>query len=320
MNASGPLEGRYRRLLAIYPAGHRRQHQDEMLGVLMTGARAGQQRPGLADTADLIWGALLIRLRPARRGTAWPLWRDALAVVSLLLPLIVLAYSALLRVALLVSLGAGTAIFGALARSDAEFLGGWMIVTVLALLRLRRTTAAAAAALLAWLAYSYSSAVNWSYIDPASMVFLAAAGLELGALLASPGPRRAMEITSWKHYALAVAIPLGLAATWNWVGPSHPAVSDSIMIAACAMTLSGMAVASALSQRAGVLLALPVYYLVVELLVPPSVTGGRYQVTSGWEGPLRVTMTVLPFAVLACVALTAALRAARHARGGRRAA
>ena len=181
MNAAGPLEGRYRRLLAIYPAGHRRQHQDEMLGVLMTGARAGQQRPGLADTADLIWGALLIRLRPARRGTAWPLWRDALAVVSLLLPLIVLAYSALLRVALLVSVGAGTPIFGALARSDAGFLGGWMIVSVLALLRLRRTTAAAAAALLASLAYSYSSAVNWSYIDPAAMVFLAAAGLELVA-------------------------------------------------------------------------------------------------------------------------------------------
>ena len=92
------------------------------------------------------------------------------------------------------------------------------------------------------------------------------------------------------------------------------------MIAACAIALSGMAVASPLAQRAGVLLALPVYYLVVELLVPPSVTGGPYEVTSGWEGPLRVTLTVLPFAVLACAALAAALRAARHAPGGRRAA
>jgi hypothetical protein len=76
----------------MYPAEHRRKHQDEMLGVLMTGARAGQHRPGLADTANLAWGALLIRLRPARPGTAWPFWRDALAVVSVLLPLMVLAY------------------------------------------------------------------------------------------------------------------------------------------------------------------------------------------------------------------------------------
>ena len=71
MSAGTVLEGRYRRLLRMYPAGHRRKHQDEMLGVLMTGARAAQHRPGLADTANLIWGALLIRLRPARPGTAW---------------------------------------------------------------------------------------------------------------------------------------------------------------------------------------------------------------------------------------------------------
>jgi hypothetical protein len=41
---NGTLEGRYRQLLAIYPAEHRRKHQDEMLGVLMTGARAGRPR------------------------------------------------------------------------------------------------------------------------------------------------------------------------------------------------------------------------------------------------------------------------------------
>ena len=97
MSAAPALEGRYRRLLRMYPAEHRRKHQDEMLGVLMTGAHAGQHRPGPADTANLIWGALLIRLRPARPGSAWPLWRDALAVVSVLLPLMAfLAYRGLL--------------------------------------------------------------------------------------------------------------------------------------------------------------------------------------------------------------------------------
>jgi hypothetical protein len=318
VTAAGPLEGRYRRLLALYPAEHRRKHQDEMLGVLMTGARAGQRRPGLRDTADLIWGALLIRLRPARRGTAWPLWRDALAVVSVLLPLSVLAYTTLLRVSLLATARAGSPIFDAGARADAGFLGGWLLVTILALLRLRRTAALAAAALLIWLAYSSSQDPNWSYVDAPSMLALGALGLEIAALLASPGQPRVMEITSWKHYALALAIPLGLAATFNWVWLDHPAVTVWIMVTACVVTLGGTALASQLGKRVAALLALPVYYLVVELLVPPSMTGGPYDATSGWEGPLRLTLTALPFAVLACVALAAALRSGRRVPAGGR--
>ena len=313
MNAAEVLEGRYRRLLAMYPAEHRRKHQDEMLGVLMTGARAGQHRPGLADTADLIWGALLIRLRPARPGTAWPLWRDALAVVSVLLPLMVLAYSGLLNVATLATLRAGSPIFNALAGYDAKFLGGWAIVAALALLRLRRTAALAATALLLWLVYSIADAPNWSYIDAPSMRSLTVAGLEIAALVASPGPRRAMQIINWRHYTLALAIPLGLASVSNWVGLADPAVSDSIVITACAVTLAGMTLASPLAKRVAAFLALPVYYLIATFLVPPSMIGGPYEVTSGWEGPLRVTVTCAPFAVLLCVALVVALRSVRHA-------
>ena len=79
-----------------------------------------------------------------------------------------------------------------------------------------------------------------------------------------------------------------------------------------------MALASPPGKRVAALLALPVYYLIVELLVPPSMTGGPYNATSGWEGPLRITLTILPFAVLLCVIFAAALRAAPHAPAGRR--
>ena len=47
-------------------------------------------------------------------------------------------------------------------------------------------------------------------------------------------------------------------------------------------------------------------------------TGGRYEVTSGWDGPLRVSLTFAPFAVLLCVALVVALRTVRHAPVGSR--
>jgi hypothetical protein len=318
VSAAPALEGRYRRLLAMYPAEHRRKHQDEMLGVLMTGARAGQHRPGLADTANLIWGALLIRLRPARPGTASPLWRDALAVVSVLLPLMVLAYSGLLSVATLATLRAGSPIFNALAGSDAKFLGGWAIVAALALLRLRRTAALAATALLIWLVYSAADVPTWSYIDAPSMVRFSAAGLEIAALVVSPGPGRARQIINWRHYTLALAIPLGLASVFNWVWLDHPAISNAVVVTGCVVTLAAMTLASPLARRVAACLALPVYYLIATFLVPPSMTGGPYESMSGWEGPLRVTVTCAPFAVLLGVALVVALRTVRHAPAGSR--
>ena len=42
----GPLERQYRRLLAAYPAEHRREHGEEMIGVLLAAARPGQVRAG----------------------------------------------------------------------------------------------------------------------------------------------------------------------------------------------------------------------------------------------------------------------------------
>jgi hypothetical protein len=74
------LERGYRRLLALYPARHRRVHDEEMLAVLMTAAAEGQDRPRLAEAADLIIGALRVRCQTLRRGVAG--WRGALAVIG----------------------------------------------------------------------------------------------------------------------------------------------------------------------------------------------------------------------------------------------
>jgi hypothetical protein len=62
---SGPpaRERGYRRLLAWYPRAFRRAHEEEMLAVLLAAARPGQQRPGLAETVNLIISGLGVRLR-----------------------------------------------------------------------------------------------------------------------------------------------------------------------------------------------------------------------------------------------------------------
>src|SRR5258708_40260728 len=90
MSETRALEARYRRLLAWYPAAHRASYGEEMIGVLLAGASSGQRRPGVADTLDLISGALRVRIRAALTGGSDPGWLDALAVASrLAAPLVI---------------------------------------------------------------------------------------------------------------------------------------------------------------------------------------------------------------------------------------
>jgi hypothetical protein len=58
------LERGYRRLLAWYPPEFRRENGQEILAVLMAGARDGQRRPSLAESADLIRSGVWMRVRP----------------------------------------------------------------------------------------------------------------------------------------------------------------------------------------------------------------------------------------------------------------
>jgi hypothetical protein len=71
MTESSPLERRYRSLLALYPKAFRREHEQEMLSVLLAAASEGQRRPRLAESADLVRSALLMRLRQTKVPTAW---------------------------------------------------------------------------------------------------------------------------------------------------------------------------------------------------------------------------------------------------------
>jgi hypothetical protein len=58
MTGSSQLERGYRRVLWCYPRAFRRESGEEILAVLLATAHDGQRRVGLAETADLIKGAL----------------------------------------------------------------------------------------------------------------------------------------------------------------------------------------------------------------------------------------------------------------------
>jgi hypothetical protein len=71
MTDSSRLERRYRRLLAFYPKAYRREHEDEILAVLMASAAAGQTRPRPAESANLLRNALVMRVRQTRVPVPW---------------------------------------------------------------------------------------------------------------------------------------------------------------------------------------------------------------------------------------------------------
>jgi hypothetical protein len=205
MSGEDELERGYRRLLALYPAGHRlalypaghrRVHEQEILGVLMTGARAGQRRPGLAESADLIWGALRIRLRLGRYSAAGQGWGDALAVVSIVLPVFFLFYSASAALAIV---SESPPMPKALAGYAATQLLARAALAALVLLGPRRIAALAAGALLVWYVATVAGAPNWSYLGPQVVVVILCLVLEIMALLASPGPRQGLRVMTWKH-------------------------------------------------------------------------------------------------------------------------
>lgn len=86
------LERRYRRLLACYPRAFRREHEEEMLVVLMACARDGQRSPTLRDRLNLLCHAARQRVRPgAPRSVPTVFWAVRLMLLGGVLELAALA-------------------------------------------------------------------------------------------------------------------------------------------------------------------------------------------------------------------------------------
>ncbi|GAA3905049.1 hypothetical protein [Actinoplanes auranticolor] len=61
MTSEAMLERRYRQLLRLYPREHRREYEEEMIGVLLAGVAPGRTRPGPREVLDLVTSALTVR-------------------------------------------------------------------------------------------------------------------------------------------------------------------------------------------------------------------------------------------------------------------
>jgi hypothetical protein len=236
------LEKRYRRLLALYPKDHRREHAEEMVGVLLAAAlhnighnighsigsdaaaNAGGPGPApvawarrcwhhAADSTDLIAGALRIRgrmtLNWVRHSRLFagavrdPRWSDALAVVSVVAPLLLLV--AALAEFDIPQAAASTVSghpywpFGStfFYVSDLPLAIGAPAVTILAFLRLRGLAGIAALATgISQLIVGEAPAFSGD-TSPAIAFTVLLAGTAAAALLLSPGPARGLALLKW---------------------------------------------------------------------------------------------------------------------------
>ncbi|MEU4157565.1 hypothetical protein [Actinoplanes sp. NPDC026670] len=145
------LEIRYRRLMRIYPAGHRAAYEEEMIGVLMSGAEPGRRFPSPADAIDLVRAGLTARFGQAfhtQRGTGW---RDAAGATALFAALL-MAGAAINRLIAGLTLWAEGdplrlhGVEGLMLLDPALRAVIWPLVVVAAVLGLRRATVALAVA------------------------------------------------------------------------------------------------------------------------------------------------------------------------------
>jgi hypothetical protein len=317
------LEQRYRRLLRWYPAAHRDRHGEEMIGVLLAAARPGQHRPGLTESANLLWGGARIWLRRLLSTDSGQAWTGSLAALSVLVPLIWTVKQAISWASSDVDLVpvdhrlplplVGTWVHAAsgplgavqLAAADLAGLLPPAILAVLVLLRLRRTA-------LGWLLLSQAlrgprgigltpHGFMPGWLSPGVIALELVA---LAALLAAPRPLPRLTAISRPVLLLAgvIAVTSGAAATAignpllryrEWHHWQFPEILAGIaLMIALTVVVPGC-------RRVMLLLAIPVLYFVADAV----------DYAQGVQVPLA--LAYLPLAVLVVLLALVLIRRSR---------
>jgi hypothetical protein len=349
----------YRRLLALYPRDHRREHAEEMVGVLLAAAgavpvpgpkpvawalRLGQDT---ADSADLISGALRIRGRMALkriRRARWfsrtacdQRWSDALAVVSVVAPLMLLvaamAEFSIPQVVASIMTGHLHWRFDTyVSVSDLPLAFGAPVIAVLAFLRLRRTAALVAVAVATGLVAVEADPAIGGYASPAVAFSILLVGTTAAALQLSPGPTRGLDLLTPGGAVLVGvgALILGGFSVGGiaWFGHPSPQLGFTSFDSEVAGLPADLLIAVVLIGVAVFCLRTPVGRRVLALLAIPVIPYAflwQEKLAGDLVGPFRATSAVIPSTIpllylppliLVCL-IVAGTRLARHRSAGR---
>jgi hypothetical protein len=327
MTDSPDLERGYRRLLACYPRAFRHQHADEVLAVLMASAPEGQKRPRLAESADVFWSALKMRLRGPEPASENRPWADALALFSLVAPLFLLLVD-ILNVALpyRFRLDARNGFFARAFGSHPEIgglrllsvhiftitVGAEVVIAVLVLAGLRwAALAALAATALYWVAAGQS--VSWIPY-PLQLITTGVFIVEAAALVASPGPRRGRQLVNWRLGVVLVVTAAAVhVSTFKYDTMTFPGRLPAPQPSVATAYLAGSVVLAVAAVVLAVVWKLNPYFLLLlaAMFWPYAIqlafvsTGGSTDLL-GNPTPLHLVALYLPPVLFACgVLLTA---------------
>jgi hypothetical protein len=300
------LERRYKRLLRCYPPRHRKVHQEEMLGVLLAAARPGQRTPGARETANLVVSGLAIRARRALSWLAGESWQDALAVVSLVAPALMLVFAVLDFVAAAApSRPPYTPRWQVDLVAPAVVAIMWLAVVLLGLTGWRRTAAAIAfvqfgLALVAPVGLAYVFSAGW-FEGLGDWTPIAITNLAACSLAFSAGPRAGVAIVGRRAWLIVVglAVCFGCAAIvlpLTSIAPWGSAALRLLAITAIAITIVLGCVRGAVDWRVAVLAA-PTFLL--SLVNVPFIAQGALLavVIVLWLSSLALAVLVWPVAV-----------------------
>jgi hypothetical protein len=315
------LERRYERLLRWYPAGHQARHGGEMLGVLLAAAGPGQERPGPGESANLIGGALRIRLRAAATGSAGH-WRDALARAAILLPLAALVLQVTILI-LLLATARGTV---DVPRLMATAAGGRLSMLVLLIIVLAgwRRIALAATAVLAALVIGTPIVLGQPvpYFAPGDASELTILLIVALAMVLTAGSPAGRTLLTWRHYTLtAVLVAASLIvpglAVFLYPNAWGPTRAGGLIAVIVGLVLF----APPTSRRLLAIVALPLYFYFVAV-VPDAFVAFFPAADLGMFPPYldlhSVLLVDVPLAaVLLAAVVIMALAAARHRRSRR---
>jgi hypothetical protein len=301
VNGSAALERRYRRLLIWFPAEHRREYAEEMIGVLLASTSEGRRRPRLADASDLMAGGLRARLRRRGAGLSDARWPDALAVCSVALPVTLLAA---LAVNYLWNLLPPLDFYGV---SDFYLPALALALPPLIALRYRRTAAVAALVAAAWFWFLLLGPLT-VWIDGLEASYCVALLVQVITLAGSPGPRRAAAIMTWKTWLVLSAAGITMGAASIYYPWSLRTWQAAVVV---------FAFLAAVGAGLVVTLPTPTAVRLLLLLMVPAVPCAVWvlQFTAEMAGnasqdPFPV-LVFLPVLLLACVSAAAAWQA-RH--------
>ncbi|MEE6261488.1 hypothetical protein [Plantactinospora sonchi] len=176
-------------MLTVFPWQHRRRYEEEMLAVLLAGARPGQRRPGIGETANLLRTGLRTRLTGTGRGLTGPAWTDAAAASGLLAAFTLLAVAGHTVVTYAVP-GPRMGFGGGLEVADWLRLAGWGLVCAAVLAGLRRTAAG-----LAWVTVlvevvPLAATYRTEPVSTVDSLWRLVLGLVAAIALTVPAPRR----------------------------------------------------------------------------------------------------------------------------------